>query len=158
MKNEHIFIKLILAIFFLFIHTNTSYSSEETPEGLVGTFYDWYIERLQAQHLRDEPMSPEKDDIIYNYVYECTVNKYRINVKKGIADSDYFLKSNDFMYEYFKKIYKAQKAVKINDSLSIVPVGDEQPHLIVFVQKTKAGWRIIKVEAPGVDSDPLWRW
>ena len=103
-------------------------------------------------------MSPEKDDIIYNYVYECTVNKYRINVKKGIADSDYFLKSNDFMYEYFKKIYKAQKAVKINDSLSIVPVGDEQPHLIVFVQKTKAGWRIIKVEDPGVDSDPLWRW
>ena len=103
-------------------------------------------------------MLAEKNDAIYNYVSACTVDRRRINIKKRISDSDYFLKGNDFDYELLKKAFKVHGAVKINDSLSIVPIGNEKPYAIVFVQKTKDGWRIIKVEDTFPGSDMPWGW
>ena len=143
----------MLIMFFLSIHCSSSYCSEQTPDGFVRDFYNWYIDKQRNEHY-----FPAEDDSIYKYVHVCTVNRLRINMKKRIAGSDYFLKTNDFEYEYFKRTFMVHKSLKINDSLSIVPVGGEKPYAIVFVQKTKDGWRIIKVEDPGVDSDPLWRW
>ena len=146
MKNKFILSNFIIIIIFLLTQSNVAYASEQTPEILVSDFYNWYIEALHKQNVHKKAISPEKDDMIYNYVDRCTVNRYRLDLKKGAIDHDYFLKSNDFEYEYFKKIYRVHKAVKIDDSLSIVPVGYENPYVIVVVQKTKDGWRIIKVE------------
>jgi len=115
---------------------------QQGPRDVVSNFYAWYIE--ESNDIRKNPI---KDEIMYRYVYACTVNKCRIDLKQANLDANYFLRGNDFYYERFKSL-TVHAPVSINDSIALVPVGfgDEKPSILVFVQKTKDGWRIIKVE------------
>ena len=90
-------------------------------------------------------------DEIYKYVCESTVDRLRIEHKMGSRDYNYFIDTNDNWPELFTYITTG-KVVKINDDLSLVPLGFGEtkarsaPHLIIFVQKGKNGLRIIKVD------------
>ena len=116
-----------------------------TPEQLVHDFYVWYAKSYETMTVA------EMDDEIYNYVYSCTVNKLRIEHKMSSTDSNYFIKGNDHWPQLFTYI-SVGKAVKINDDVSIVPLGfgetksESAPCLAVFTQKEDGVWRIIKVE------------
>lgn len=128
----------------LFLRGENAQCAEQTADDLVRDFYAWYVEKKNSMSPRG---FPEHDDAIYSYVYACTVNRLRVDIKKGAMDSNYFLKSNDFDYEYVKKILRVHTPVKIDNSLTLVPVGGaKSSFLVAFVQKTKEGWRIIKVE------------
>lgn len=121
---------------------SAAYGAEQSPEGLVREFYAWYM--LETEKDLREPI--EYNDIMYNYVYPCTVNKLRVDHEQGARDADYFLFGQDFIYEVSAKNYTVHPAVPVTDTLSLVPVGTGTPFLMVFVRKTKEGWRIIKVD------------
>lgn len=119
----------------------TAYCAEQTAEALVKEFYAWYI----AEDAKDEGI-PENNDAIYNYVYICTVNKLRMNYKKGIISFNYFYQSNDFDSKE-DTIYVAPKSIKVSDTISIVPIGyTKEISMVVFVQHENGQFRIIKVE------------
>ncbi len=140
------FVSLVLVIFFCF--RGTAYCAEQTPEKLVRDFYKWYI----AELLRDKRRaSPDFDDTMYKYVYPCTVKRLRIDFERGAFDEIYFTKRQDHWPELLAGM-TVGKAVKINNTISIVPVSistkkDSKPELLVFVQKEKGSLYITKVES-----------
>ena len=145
MKYKYLLFSVIVIIGILFSQAHTAYSIEQTPENFVREFYIWYSEGLNRDEL------PELDDEIYKYVCESTVDRLRIEHKMGSRDYNYFIDTNDNWPELFTYITTG-KVVKINDDLSLVPLGFGEtkarsaPHLIIFVQKGKNGLRIIKVD------------
>ena len=147
----------ILCAALLFLACSGSFSAahgaEQSPEALVHEFYAWYMREME----KDLPKTTEYNDVMYKYVYPCTVNKLRIDHEQGARDADYFLAGQDFVYEEDAKNYYVHPAVRVTETLSLVPVGARltenavpgevgKPFLLVFVQKTREGWRIIKVE------------
>ncbi len=141
MKNTFFALLVVMTLCFSIMPCSAALAAQQNPQSLVKDFYAWYIEEM-----KDFRNVPIKNDAIYKYVYACTVNKCRINIKQGLVYSDYFLCSNDFDYESFKKMLTVYNPVRISDDVSLVPVGNDKLYIVVFVQKTKEGWRIIKVE------------
>lgn len=141
MKNKTLILAAALLCCFVLAAGKTAIGAQQTPQDLVRDFYAWYIEEIKD--LRNAPIT---NDAIYKYVYACTVNKCRIDLKQGRVYSDYFLRGNDFDYEYAKKMLTVHAPVNITDKVSLIPVGGDLSSIVVFVQKTKEGWRIIKVE------------
>ncbi len=141
MKKKLLALLMTLFCYGALFSSSVTLGAERTSKDLVKDFYAWYIEELKD--LRNTPVA---NDVMYEYVYACTVNKCRIDRKQGRVFSDYFLCTNDFDYEDFKKQLTVHEPVRISDDISLVPVSNGKLYIVVFTQKTKDGWRIIKVE------------
>jgi len=124
-------------------YNNRAIAAQQNPQDLVRYFYIWYIEEGDKDLLN----SPINNDEMYKYVYPCTVKKCRIDLKQARGDADYFFRTNGFYLQEGLKSLAVHAPVSISDSIALVPVGfNERLRVVVFVQKTTEGWRIIKVE------------
>lgn len=146
--KKNLFVLIVLFFCYALLPSSSvALDAQWNLEDLVRDFYVWYIETSKDIH-----NVPTDNNVIYEYVYACTVNKLRIDQKQARIYSDYFLCGNDFSYEEFKKSLIVHNPVSLSDTISLVPVSVGfhigKPNILVFVQKTKDGWRIIKVEDP----------
>ena len=125
-------------------YNNRAIAAQQNPQDLVRSFYIWYIEEWKKDDIRYTPI---KNDEMCKYVYPCTVKKLRIDMKQGKLGGDYFLRGNDFYLLEGLKSLAVHAPISVSDSIVLVPVGfNERLFVVVFVQKTTEGWRIIKVE------------
>ncbi len=146
MRNKILVFTLAFFTWVLLGSTNPTYCFAQTPKNLVRDFYTWYLGELNKFD-----KLPESSNDIYKYIYPCVVSKLRIEYKMGARSFNYFIQSNDYWPELSLHITTGE-AVKINDSVSIVPLGFGEtkersvPRLIVFVQNEKGTLYITKVE------------
>ena len=147
MKNKSLLSLFVFLVCGLFTIIQPAYCKDQTPEELVRNFYTWYFGELSKFG-----NLPELDNNVYKYIYPCLVNKLRIEYKTGSRDFNYFTYGNDYWPELSNYITTGA-AVKINDEVSIVPLGFGEtkersvPNLIVFVQREKDTLYITKVES-----------
>ena len=114
-------------------------------ESFVHDFYTWYMK--QSLLTDDRPVF---DDTIFKYVCKCTAKRVRLDYKRVVADSDYFLRGQDFGKELLDNLMVG-KSIDVDDSLSLVPVSvsfrnEYAPYIVVYVEKTKGRMCISKVE------------
>ena len=114
-------------------------------ESFVQDFYKWYMKQSLATDSR-----PVFDDAIFKYVCKCTAKRVRLDYKRVVADSDYFLRGQDFGKELLDNLMVG-KSIDVDDSLSLVPVSilfrkEYAPDIVVYVEKTKGRMCISKVE------------
>ena len=93
---------------------------------------------------------PVFDDVIFKYVCKCTAKRVRLDHKRVVADSDYYLRGQDFGKELLDNLMVG-KSIDVDDSLSLVPVSvsfrnEYAPYIVVYVEKTKGRMCISKVE------------
>lgn len=139
--KKQFFVQFACVFCFFCFPVDGVYCKSETPVDFIREFYTWYMENI-----KDIKSMPIYNDKIYEYVYTCTVNRLRSDLHQGNMDTDYFLKTQDFDYDDDAPSLKVYDAIGVHNSLFLVPVGKEKPYLLVFVQRTSEGWRIIKVE------------
>ncbi len=114
-------------------------------ESFVQEFYKWYMKQSLATDDR-----PVFDDVIFKYVCKCTAKRVRLDHKRVVADSDYYLRGQDFGKELLDNLVVG-KSIDVDDSLSLVPVSilfrkEYAPDIVVYVERTKGRMCISKVE------------
>lgn len=117
----------------------------QDAESFVHDFYTWYMKQSLATDRR-----PVFDDGMFKYVCKCTAKRVRVDYKRVVADSDYFLRGQDFGKELLDNLMVG-KSIDVDDSLSLVPVSvsfrnEYAPYIVVYVEKTKGRMCISKVE------------
>ena len=115
-------------------------------ESFVQDFYRWYMK--QSLLTDDRPVF---DDAIFKYVCKCTAKRVRLDYKRVISDSDYYIKGQDFGKELLDNLMVG-KSIDVDDSLSLVPVSilfrkEYAPDIVVYVEKTKGRMCISKIES-----------
>jgi len=115
-------------------------------ESFVQDFYKWYMK--QSLLTDDRPVF---DDAIFKYVCKCTAKRVRLDYKRVISDSDYYIKGQDFGKELLDNLMVG-KSIDVDDSLSLVPVSilfrkEYAPDIVVYVEKTKGRMCISKIES-----------
>ena len=114
-------------------------------ESFVQDFYTWYMKQSLATDRR-----LVFDDGMFKYVCKCTAKRVRVDYKRVVADSDYFLRGQDFGKELLENLMVG-KSIDVDDSLSLVPVSilfrkEYAPDIVVYVERTKGRMCISKVE------------
>ena len=140
--------KLLLICLFLGIGLFQScpqVARAQDVESFVQEFYRWYMKQSLAT---DRP--PVFDDGMFKYVCKCTAKRVRFDYKRVVADSDYFLRGQDFGKELLDNLMVG-KSIDVDDSLSLVPVSilfrkEYAPDIVVYVEQTKGRMCISKVE------------
>ena len=140
--------KLLLICLFLGIGLFQScpqVARAQDVESFVQDFYKWYMKQSLATDHR-----PVFDDAMFKYVCKCTAKKVRVDYKRVVADSDYFLRGQDVGKELLDNLMVG-KSIDVDDSLSLVPVSvlfrkEYAPDIVVYVEKTKGRMCISKVE------------
>ena len=140
--------KLLLICLFLGIGLFQScpqVARAQDVESFVQDFYKWYMKQSLATDRR-----PVFDDGMFKYVCKCTAKRVRLDYKRVVADSDYFLRGQDFGKELLDNLMVG-KSIEVDDSLSLVPVSvlfrkEYAPDIVVYVEKTKGRMCISKVE------------
>ena len=117
-------------------------------ESFVRDFYKWYIK--ESLTLSNRPVF---DQAIFKYVCRCTAKRVQFDYNRGVSadDSDYYMRRQDFGKEELENLMVG-KSIAVNESLSLVPVSmgyqkGYNPYLVVFVENTKSGMCISKVES-----------
>ena len=117
-------------------------------EFFVRDFYKWYHKEILILSHR-----PVFDQAIFKYVCRCTAKRVQFDYNRGVSaeGTDYYLKAQDFEKEDMEN-FMAGKSISVNDSLSLVPVSmgytkQYAPDIVVYVEKTKGGMCISKVES-----------
>ena len=140
--------KLLLICLFLGIGLFQScpqVARAQDVESFVKNFYKWYMKQSLATDRR-----PVFDDGMFKYVCKCTAKRVRVDYKRVVADSDYFLRGQDFGKELLDNLMVG-KSIEVDDSLSLVPVSvlfrkEYAPDIVVYVEKSKGRMCISKVE------------
>ena len=141
--------KKIFLIWFLFgmglLQSCPQVAHAQDVESFVQDFYKWYMKQSLATDRR-----PVFDDGMFKYVCKCTAKRVRLDYKRVVADSDYFLRGQDFGKELLDNLMVG-KSIDVDDSLSLVPVSvsfrnEYAPYIVVYVEKTKGRMCISKVE------------
>ena len=114
-------------------------------ESFVQDFYKWHMKQSLATDRR-----PVFDDGMFKYVCKCTAKRVRLDYKRVVADSDYFLRGQDFGKELLDNLMVG-KSIDVDDSLSLVPVSilfrkEYAPDIVVYVEKINGRMCISKVE------------
>ena len=145
--------KKFLLIWFVFgiglLQSCPQVARAQDVESFVQDFYKWYMK--QSLLTDDRPVF---DDAIFKYVCKCTAKRVRLDYKRVVADSDYFLRGQDFGKELLDNLMVG-KSIDVDDSLSLVPVSilfrkEYAPGIVVYVEKTNGNMCISKVEdSPG---------
>lgn len=135
-----------LALLFVLLSTGNAQCSASTPQEHVRNFYMWYGEKyLSSKTL------PEESDEILKFVNPCTIKRLRIDLDRASLEVDYFYRTQDAEREVLDGLI-VHDAIAVNDHQYVVPVtihfGERtKPHLLVFVEKEKGAYTILKVEA-----------
>ena len=141
--------KKFLLIWFVFglglLQTCPQVARAQDVESFVQHFYKWYMKQSLATDDR-----PVFDDAIFKYVCKCTAKRVRLDYKRIVGDSDYYLKGQDFGKELLDNLMVG-KSIDVDDSLSLVPVSvlfrkEYAPDIVVYVEKSKGRMCISKVE------------
>ena len=141
--------KKIFLIWFLFgmglLQSCPQVAHAQDVESFVQDFYKWYMKQSLATDRR-----PVFDDGMFKYVCKCTAKRVRVDYKRVVADSDYFLRGQDFGKELLDNLMVG-KSIEVDDSLSLVPVSvlfrkEYAPDIVVYVEKAKGRMCISKVE------------
>lgn len=145
MQRRILFILFALQLCGAFIspcyaEVNARAPEPQQAEELVRSFYQWYTNVYST-----DKKHPAEHDVIYEYVGPCTVQRCRKDLKKNAMDADYFLRTNGFEPEDAARLV-VHKSIKLNEHLAIVPVGEDKPYILVFVQEEQGKLRIIKEE------------
>ena len=145
--------KNFLLIWFVFgiglLQSCPQVARAQDVESFVQDFYKWYMKQSLATDRR-----PVFDDGMFKYVCKCTAKRVRVDYKRVVADSDYFLRGQDFGKELLDNLMVG-KSIDVDDSLSLVPVSilfrkEYAPGIVVYVEKTNGNMCISKVEdSPG---------
>jgi hypothetical protein len=130
----------------IFIPCNACSAQEPDAKRFVYNFYLWY----GNESLKNTPGIPLFEDKIYEYVSQCTVDRLRIEYKRKMIGSDYFLKGNDFWPELLDTM-TVEEEIPLSENVSIVPLvfhtGQNRQHVIaVFLKKRNNALAIIKIE------------
>ena len=143
--------KRSLACIFLvmsLLQTYPQFAHAQDVESFVRDFYKWYIK--ESLILSNEPVFDQK---ILKYVCRCTARRVQFDYNRGVSadDSDYYMRRQDFGKEELENLMVG-KSIAVNESLSLVPVSmgyqkGYNPYLVVFVENTKSGMCISKVES-----------
>ena len=138
---------LLICLFFgiALLQPCTQVAHAQDVESFVQDFYKWYMKQSLATDSR-----PVFDDAMFKYVCKCTAKRVRVDYKRVVADSDYFLRGQDFGKELLDNLMVG-KSIDVDDSLSLVPVSvlfrkEYAPYIVVYVEKTKGRMCISKVE------------
>ena len=132
--------KKILLIWFLFgmglLQSCPQVAHAQDVESFVQDFYKWYMKQSLATDRR-----PVFDDGMFKYVCKCTAKRVRLDYKRVVADSDYFLRGQDFGKELLDNLMVG-KSIDVDDSLSLVPVSvsfrnEYAPYIVVGVAPAK---------------------
>ena len=117
-------------------------------ESFVQDFYKWYLK--QSLTTNDLPVF---DQAIFKYVCRCTAKRVQFDYNRGVSadDADYYQKGQEILKESLEN-FRVGKSIAVNESLSLVPVSmgyqkGYNPYLVVFVENTKSGMCISKVES-----------
>ena len=141
--------KKFLLIWFVFgmglLQSCPQVARAQDVESFVQDFYKWYMKQSLATDRR-----PVFDDGMFKYVCKCTAKRVRVDYKRVVADSDYFLRGQDFGKELLDNLMVG-KSIEVDDSLSLVPVSvlfrkEYAPDIVVYVEKAKGRMCISKVE------------
>lgn len=141
--------KKFFLIWFLFgmglLQSCPQVAHAQDVESFVQDFYKWYMKQSLATDRR-----PVFDDGMFKYVCKCTAKRVRVDYKRVVADSDYFLRGQDFGKELLDNLMVG-KSIEVDDSLSLVPVSvlfrkEYAPDIVVYVEKAKGRMCISKVE------------
>ena len=141
--------KKFLLIWFVFglglLQTCPQVARAQDVESFVQHFYKWYMKQSLATDDR-----PVFDDAIFKYVCKCTAKRVRLDYKRIVGDSDYYLKGQDFGKELLDNLMVG-KSIDVDDSLSLVLVSvlfrkEYAPDIVVYVEKSKGRMCISKVE------------
>ena len=139
--------RLLIGLFFCIglLQPCPNLAHAQDVESFVQDFYKWYMK--QSLVTDDRPVF---DDVIFKYVCKCTAKRVRLDYKRVVADSDYFLRGQDFGKELLDNLMVG-KSIDVDDSLSLVPVSvsfrnEYTPYIVVYVEKTKGRMCISKVE------------
>ena len=141
--------KKFLLIWFVFgiglLQSCPQVARAQDVESFVQDFYKWYMK--QSLPTGDRPVF---DDAIFKYVCKCTAKRVRLDHKRVVADSDYYLRGQDFGKELLDNLMVG-KSIDVDDSLSLVQVSvsvrnEYAPYIVVYVEKTKGRMCISKVE------------
>ena len=143
--------KISLACIFLVINLLQpcpQYAHAQDVESFVRDFYKWYLK--QSLTTDDRPIF---DEAIFKYVCRCTAKRVQFDYNRGVSadEADYYQKGQEILKESLEK-FMVGKSISVTDSLSLVPVSmgyqkGYNPYLVVFVENTKSGMCISKVES-----------
>ena len=124
------------------------YAHAQDVESFVRDFYKWYLK--QSLTTDDRPIF---DQAIFKYVCRCTAKRVQFDYNRGVSadDADYYQKGQEILKESLEN-FRVGKSIAVNESLSLVPVSmgyqkGYNPYLVVFVENTKSGMCISKVES-----------
>ena len=124
-------------------------------ESFVQDFYKWYLKQSLSFIKQNKSVEnlPVFDQAIFKYVCRCTAKRVQFDYNRGVSadDSDYYMRRQDFGKEELENLMVG-KSIAVNESLSLVPVSmgyqkGYNPYLVVFVENTKSGMCISKVES-----------
>ena len=144
--------KLLLIFFFLgigLLQPCPQSAHAQDVESFVQDFYKWYMKQSLATDHR-----PVFFFFLFKYVCKCTAKRVRLDYKRVVGDSDYYLRGQDFGKELLDNLMVG-KSIDVDDSLSLVPVSilfrkEYAPDIVVYVEKAKGRMCISKVEySPG---------
>ena len=124
------------------------YAHAQDVESFVRDFYKWYLK--QSLTTDDRPVF---DEAIFKYVCSCTAKRVQFDYNRGVSadGADYYQKGQEVLKESLEN-FMVGKSISVNESLSLVPVSmgyqkGYNPYLVVFVENTKSGMCISKVES-----------
>ena len=127
-------------------------------ESFVQGFYKWYLKQSLSFIKQNKPFEdlPVFDQAIFKYVCRCTAKRVQFDYNRGVSadEADYYQKGQEILKESLEN-FRVGKSIVVNESLSLVPVSmgynkEYAPDIVVYVEKTKGGMCISKVEfSPG---------
>ena len=153
--------KLSLACMYLVIsllQPGPQSAHAQDVEVFVQDFYKWYLKQSLSfvkQHHAFEDL-PVFDQAIFKYVCRCTAKRVQFDYNRGVSadEADNYQKGQEILKESLEN-FRVGKSIAVNESLSLVPVSmgynkEYAPDIVVYVEKTKGGMCISKVEfSPG---------
>jgi Protein of unknown function (DUF3828) len=115
----------------------------DAPEARAAAFYSWFMKNDSDQSY---PLNKQE---IYGYVSEETVERLRVDYKRGGAPNgvDYFLKVQDYDGHDWLTHIEPHPAIMLN-RVAVVPVtfgSKDKVDVLVFMEKQSGLWKITKV-------------
>jgi hypothetical protein len=119
-----------------------AYGAADNPCDVTREFYHWYFKQ-------DRKINPLSLNDINLYVNRCTVNKWRINLKRATVEADYFTDSQD-PDPAWAQTFIVHNPIVIDERTSLVVVrfnmdDNLAPNIAVFLNKEENTFKIIKV-------------
>jgi hypothetical protein len=146
MKKSFSLVASVMALALLLLHPPTAMAESklDAPAARVAAFYSWFMKNDSD---RSYPLNKQE---IYDYVSKETVEKLRVDYKRGGAPNgvDYFLKVQDYDGQDWLAHIELHPVIML-DGVAVVPVtfgSNQKVDVLVFLEKQSGLWKITKVD------------